>query len=772
MKKVLFSILVSLAMLVAAVPLLTIAGDGLCLSTIPDCAKAESEIGATGISENPNDLKYSSENGGFFYFIDGKYPQSYVGNAMNNTLKNQITAEVAADYTLVIGGAERGVYTYNGTEYMQLVVDKNTTITLDGTNVTFSAGEVYYFEVEPIVWRVSDYGVKATDYPSFYSDIRTADKNVVCVSDLVLDYGAVESDPTHEGWMYTQSDAHKNLTANYTVLRDEFLYAGSASKYIVYKYATLTYQKPTTVCGILSSGIIQASTTTMGDVEGLQASASDLVCVLAGVNSGEGCAYSTRDLENIDVGSYVTKYGATTSLWLQSQAGIRLNYIYKFEKNATYLQAGIDLAKNLKGVSDYSSADTNNIKEIVFDYLDENGQYLINGTNVASATGTVIDVSKAQNGSIKLYIRGTTAYILSKYHIFASQLSYAFNNMQNLEYIYFDNINTSEVTSMAYMFHGCSSLMGQDFPNFDTSKCTNMYRMFCGCKNMEYADISNFDTSKVIHMSYMFYGCEKLAGLDSDIFSTQSATTMLAMFYGCKEMTYLNLPTFNTSKVTDMSFMFYMCENIGNLDLSGFDTSKVTDMNYMFRGCISTTELNLTGWNTSNVEDMKYMFYQCKNLITIKGSLNTSKVTNMKAMFNSCEKLEKIDTYFDLSKVEDLSYMFQNCYQLVTVHARGFGTDSAPSARSMFYNCYNLWEIDVYPEETENGIWTFSDTSYMFYKCSVLHSFSNMKIATINADMSYMFYGCEIMLSVPEIVSTEGATTMKSMFFNCSAMDD
>ena len=72
-----------------------------------------------------------------------------------------------------------------------------------------------------------------------------------------------------------------------------------------------------------------------------------------------------------------------------------------------------------------------------------------------------------------------------------------------------ENLNTSEVTSMAYMFGACERIEVLDLRYFDTSKLWLVYNMFIKCHAL--TTIYCNDTWKV-NTEQMFYDCPKLVG--------------------------------------------------------------------------------------------------------------------------------------------------------------------------------------------------------------------------------------------------------------------
>ena len=97
-----------------------------------------------------------------------------------------------------------------------------------------------------------------------------------------------------------------------------------------------------------------------------------------------------------------------------------------------------------------------------------------------------------------------------------TKLEGLFKDLKNLEEINgLENLDTTNVTSMAYMFDSCASLKSLDVSKFNTSNVTDMSYMFRlypydsnkPVSSLTTLDVSNFDTSKVTNMSGMFYNC-------------------------------------------------------------------------------------------------------------------------------------------------------------------------------------------------------------------------------------------------------------------------
>ena len=168
-----------------------------------------------------NKLKYDSADK-YWYFEDGEYPQSYVGTSMNTTLTNNMSNMTGAGSIKYNNGSSNvsiPIYSYSGKKYARLQATKTQTLKMsDGTNYTFSNGTYYWFEVEPIRWRVSDYGVSSTSYPSGWSAYGAYKQTFTVVSEKILGFGAVTAGDTTENWSFTASDMYKNINDSYSVV--------------------------------------------------------------------------------------------------------------------------------------------------------------------------------------------------------------------------------------------------------------------------------------------------------------------------------------------------------------------------------------------------------------------------------------------------------------------------------------------------------------------------------------------------------------------------
>ena len=283
-----------------------------------------------------NVLKYDS-TGKYWYFEDGRYPQSYVGTSMNNTLnKASLTQSGRLSYNNGSGTSYIYVYTYNNVDYARLQATSTQTLKMsDGTSYTFTKNNWYWFEVEPIRWRVSDYGVSSSSYPSGWSSYGAYNKSFTVVSDRVLAIGLVETDKVSEGWAFTSSELYtltSNLNKtnlsdsekknNFTVDLGHCLTNASSTYYQFGNVGQISKINNVTKT---ETGLRVASTEEIDDyLTDYSAKASDMVCFLLGCGTDDTVDYWTRNLgAGLNNGEIITEAGSAKSNWFNKVNGIR-----------------------------------------------------------------------------------------------------------------------------------------------------------------------------------------------------------------------------------------------------------------------------------------------------------------------------------------------------------------------------------------------------------------------------------------------------------------
>ena len=278
-----------------------------------------------------NQLKYDSTEK-YWYFEHGEYPQSYVGTSMNNTLNSASpTKSGEIKYNDGTTNQKIEVYTYNSKRYARLQATSTQTLKMsDGTSYTFTKNNWYWFEVEPIRWRVSDYGVSSTTYPTGWSTYGTYKTNFTVVSDRILTIGAVETNDVNEGWAFKDSDIYSNIsglnkTASTTNFSASITNKQGSTNYTYYKFGSAGQQDKVVSVSVTEDGVRVASIEEIKTyLNDYSAKASDMVCFLLGCGTDDEVNYWTRNLgTGLGNGQIVTKAGVTKSTWFDNVQGVR-----------------------------------------------------------------------------------------------------------------------------------------------------------------------------------------------------------------------------------------------------------------------------------------------------------------------------------------------------------------------------------------------------------------------------------------------------------------
>jgi len=273
----------------------------------------------------------NDERGWWWYLEDGKFPQSYVGDSLNNTLNSAgLTSSTTYDFG---AGQTINVYTYSGSQYAK-VAGNGTTVKLNGGSTqTFASGTNYWFKVEPIKWRVSkfyaDYSTAIAAYPNIsYS-------NVYGVSDM-LGYGYMTTDSTAAG---TAVSSFAGATLSYAGLgfgdtstmsigNEKYKADGSSLK-VEWQTRDASQINTLNVADAYStiSGALKDVTYTKYSTQNPSAGtfdckfyASDLSAMMMGMNYDNARAWTT-DLYNLGSGYTILSSGSMQTSYLNENYG-------------------------------------------------------------------------------------------------------------------------------------------------------------------------------------------------------------------------------------------------------------------------------------------------------------------------------------------------------------------------------------------------------------------------------------------------------------------
>lgn len=286
-------------------------------------------------------------NHSYYYFEHGKYPQSYVGDTLNNQMINdnanvtQTSSKIS--YFNGTSNVDIPIYKYNNEEYVRLKPDATFTIKLNGVSKTFSSSMYYYFKVEPIRWRVSNY--EPTFPPTKWSSYGANYAGFSVVTDKILGVGAVNALTTKEGWRYVESNMYNNVKDSNSFVNPQ-LYFGTNDLAENWKYGAAGQQEKVvydngsiaSYNGIRVAAVGEISNFASGIEPTInentlakyaRAEYTDFVGFMLKKDSGVYGEYWTRNLGNgINNGRTIDALGFQKNTWLNQVRGVRFAVLF------------------------------------------------------------------------------------------------------------------------------------------------------------------------------------------------------------------------------------------------------------------------------------------------------------------------------------------------------------------------------------------------------------------------------------------------------------
>ena len=425
-------------------------------------------------------------------------------------------------------------------------------------------------------------------------------------------------------------------------------------------------------------------------------------------------------------------------------------------------------------------------------------------------TDNTLDISAAQDGSVKLTIVDGKAYVygaLTPKVIAPADLSHILGSGDSISLVkvgqyFIDAVNTDE------MFDGYTNLTTLDVADFDTSKVTSMNSMFRNLENISRLDLGNFDTKNVSSSTEIFDGCVRLGevtvGKNTTIQtrlpipSTEYFEGSTGVWYSESGAEYLpeNIPL----NKADSYFVI--------LDFGTFDKDRYTNalkalqkksvvMDNIYIGTLTspleggTDPIDISveqdGSVLLSVKDKNVYVYGTKSRGALKiepswaclsGDYYTNKkllkagsrivgLTDCTYLFNQCWS-EVVDiSELNTSNVTTMESMFQQTHAKQIILDDGehhIDVSNVKSMSRMFFMAESLSGTFVWPESVDTS--KVENFSSMFDSCSAL---SSLDIKNINVDgaidLGRMISSCNSLTTIDvSHFNTSNATNLVGMF--------
>lgn len=360
-------------------------------------------------------------------------------------------------------------------------------------------------------------------------------------------------------------------------------------------------------------------------------------------------------------------------------------------------------------------------------------------------------------------------------------LSYAFYECANLEYINAICFEKSPLRDCSYLFDTCSSISIDNLHLMNLSSVTTARSMFSGSS---VSVINQFvhPPNNCANCSYMF-SHSNVISVDLQNWNNDY-WVMTGMFKDCELLETVLLP--GNVKASAVDYLFQNCtsltnvpEFILNLDLERIEIDKVLNAYSMFKGCVNITNVNLSGWKNTNEKYIfaDLMFYECSNVETIvlptctfTSFSGTSGGFDYGLVFANCVKLKTVDLSNTILSTSLLYKCFYNCKSLENVTFKSVIEVSGHSI--------NPIEIFAYcgPIDLDLKSWdvsTLTSLKEMFQYCGAKSlDLSNWDTSNVT-DMSCTFYNCINLESINTVGwDTSNVTDMNRIFGRSSGYNN
>lgn len=316
----------------------------------------------------------------------------------------------------------------------------------------------------------------------------------------------------------------------------------------------------------------------------------------------------------------------------------------------------------------------------------------------------------------------------------AQDLSDLCSEFAKLQQFSIQDSSSALPTSMGHMFYLCFNLITVDFNNINTTNVTSMDRMFFSDGNLKtIKGLENADTSNVIGMRGVFENCSTLTNSDLSFltkWSNSKCTDMGFMFSGASGIT--SMINIKMPNVTNAASMY---SNTGLTSITGnLLGQKIQDASLIFSNCSRLTTLpsdyrTIFG-NNSSLEDVSYAFAGCTSL---KVKLDNDPLSyNQDGTITIDETKRNNQIFRNCPNLKNASYLFSGCTGITDLPVFVFWYNTKlTTVAGAFLGCSNMAF-----QAPETGA-----------EAALLHNNTELQ------DISKLFQGCKKIVS---FLSTAG----------------
>lgn len=534
---------------------------------------------------------------------------------------------------------------------------------------------------------------------------------------------------------------------------------------------------------------------------------------------------SSTKAEELDFGSYPAETNLYYYVGLVNKITSKQVAIYAFEKSTGIFYdpdlipvqeyhiwhnnigahaSPVFLSKTLTGDPDgtilknyLSNNDTEDYYEIIIGDRYDIGLKTAGLENIKNATQLFINLQNVRT----LYIEGDFK---------PETMVQTFEGVSNLTTLNFDNLDTSNCTSMEGTFSGLTTFNNWNFLNsLDTSKVKNMSNLFAYSSTL--TEMPTFSMASVEDASYMFEQTG-ISKIKPNILGNNIKTAE-GMFSLCTNLDLADISDYTTifghnNNLTNVSHLFEMCSKVSTVGVhdvftyvedptgmepGGYELDQTKLNNQLFTYCPNITDMSYILEDTGITSIPMGLFYHCPKLTTVMHA------------FGLCQKIATGATMLYMSQVlftnnpelKDISFLFYNA------KITGFITENIGYTGMLFpgtkiERAVSLWDgcqmTDVEGYETIPFIYNsrvLKDIDSMFANQTMFRELSNMFSGTDDEyswdnlstlcpalqNCSYMFSNATQLVGngnklVTELSKITTLTSHEKALQNCTKLSD
>ena len=203
-----------------------------------------------------------------------------------------------------------------------------------------------------------------------------------------------------------------------------------------------------------------------------------------------------------------------------------------------------------------------------------------------------------------------------------------------------------------------------------------------------------------------------------------------------------------------------------SVDFTNLDATSLTSMKGILAYDATLTSVNLNMLNADGIAVMNSAFFWDENLTGLDlTSIGDAKLADVGGLCSFCHSLQTVTTGWTMRNVTTAWSMFYDCFNLTQIDAQNWRFGKVNGIANIMRACWKLETLDVSQWDVSNA----TTSAYAFYQCYGLKTLDLSGWNTANVtDMNHMF-ALDSKLTQLDVTgwNTGKVTTFHSMFSEC-----